>query len=433
MVMSNVLRISNRISSRRAYPIRGGVSAVGSGTFPLSIHASNRYLVDAQGQPFFSIIDTLWCAPQQLLPADMDTIIADCVTRKINGIIIELIEAAFSTNAPDTIDNIPPFTGADFSTPNESYFARVDYFINACKAAGIVVWMWPLYVGLTGGAEGWWTQYSGSSQAVRQGWGTYVGNRYKNFDNIILVHGGDWTVNNFTTLNDYINALIAVWPNAIHSYHGARGESAYISANGQSWLNLNNTYVFDTGAGTPALTEYGRSPTRAVFLTESYYESSGGGGSEIRNVLWQSLCSGCLAGIAYGHNDIWALPAGYASHLGDDGRASLQHIRTLINLFQWHKMVPTVDTSLVTTSLGSGTTKICPMLASDATFAWIYSPQANFTLNRAAFGGVYSNIRIRSYTTSNGQFSTISASSPASGTEAITVSGTDQVIVVDGA
>jgi hypothetical protein len=396
-------------------------------------------LQKANGDPFFSIIDTAWCAPQQLTTAQMDTYVADCVTRKINGIIIELIESAFSDNAPNTIDSIAPFTTPnDFSTRNEAYFARVDYLVQKCRDAGIVVWMWPLYVGLQpGGSQGWSSQFDSESTADRQGWGTFIGDRYKAFGNIVFVHGGDGTVASFININHYIDTLIVAAPGFLHSYHAQRTVSAYTAANAQSWLNLNCSYVDATGAGAFALTEYNRSPVRPVFMVESFYESTGGGGSGIRNDLWQSICSGCLAGVAYGHNDIWTFGGpgfdqNFASHYGDDGRASLQYIRTLIDLYQWWKLVPVVDTSLVTTSLGSGTSKICPMLASDATFAWVYSPSANFTLNRAAFAGAHANIRIRSFTTSSGAFSTISASVATSGTQAITVSA-DQVIVVDGA
>ena len=416
-----------------------GQSTAASGNWPLKISSNGRHLTKQDDTPFFSVIDTAWCAPQQLTTAQMDTYVADCASRGINGIIIELIESAFSDNAPATIDNIQPFTTTNnFSTPNESYFARVDYLVQACKDAGIVVWMWPLYVGLQpGGSQGWSSQYDGNSQANREGWGTYVGNRYKAFGNVVWVHGGDGIVSSFTSINYYINKLIEAWPeNDVHSYHGARGDSAFEAADGQSWLSLNNSYIDGSAPASSALTEYNRSPVRPVFFVEGTYESGSNGGGVV-NELWQSLCSGCLAGVAYGNTDIWTFGGpGYdqdfASHYDDDGRTYLQYITALIALYDWWKLAPVTNTSLVTTSLGSGTTQICPMLASDSTFAWIYSNGANFTLNRAAFSSAHTNIRIRSYNTTTGAFSTISASVGSSGTQAITVSG-QLVIVVDGA
>ena len=402
----------------------------------MSASTNGRYLKTAANTPFFSILDTAWCAPQQLTTAQMDTYVADCVTRKINGIIVELIESAFSDNAPNTIDSIAPFTTPnDFSTTNNTYFNRVDYLVQKCLDAGIVVWMWPLYVGLQpGGSQGWSSQFDAETTGDRQGWGTFIANRYKGYKNIVFVHGGDGTPASFTNINHYIDTLVAVAPGFLHSFHAARDTSAYTSANGQSWLNLNNTYISST-PGESAITEYGRSPVRPVFFVEGNYETAGSGGSSIRNELWQSLCSGCLAGVAYGHNDIWTFGGpgfdqNFESHYGDNGRASLQHIRTLVDLYSWWMLEPKTDTSLVTTALGSGNAKICPMLASDATFAWIYSPSVNFTLQKAAFSP--SLIRIRSYTTSSGSFSTITASTANTGTQAITVSA-DQVIVVDAA
>jgi hypothetical protein len=425
--------------TRSSLRLRGGdIVLATSDLFPLSIDAGGRFLRDAQGNPFFPIIDTAWCAPQQLTTSQMDTYVADCVTRKINSIIIELVENTFSDNAPNTIDSIAPFTTVnDFSTPNETYFARVDHLISACKAADIVVWMWPVYTGLQpGGSQGWSSQFEGNTQAKRESWGQFVANRYKAFGNVVFVHGGDGIVSSFTPYNDYIDEIVSIWPQALHSYHGARGDSAWEAANGQSWLSLNNSYINGTNPGADALTEYNRSPVRPLFFVEGTYETGANGGG-IRNELWASICSGCLAGVAYGNDGIWTFGGpgfdqNFASHYGDDGRASLQHIRTLVDLYSWWLLAPVVDTSLVTTSLGSGVSKICPMLASDVTFAWIYSPSANFTLNRAAFAGAHANIRIRSFTTSSGAFSTISSSVPTTGTQAITVSA-DQVIVVDGA
>lgn len=366
----------------------------------------------------------------------MDTYVTDCVTRKINGVIVELIESTFSDNAPNTIDSIAPFnTPNDFSTRNETYFARVDYLVNACKNAGIVVWMWPLYVGLQpGGSQGWSSQFDSETTGDRQGWGAFVGNRYKSYKNIVFVHGGDGTVASFTNINHYIDTLIAAAPGFLHSYHSERTVSAYTAANGQTWLNLNNIYIGASAPG-PTATEWGRSPVRPVFFIEGNYEVQANGGAGTRNELWQALCSGCLAGVAYGNNDIWTFGGpgfdqNFASHYGDDCRASLQHMRTLVDLYSWWLLEPKTDTSVVTSSLGSGTAQICPMLASNATFAWIYSPSANFTLQKAAFAP--SLIRIRSFTTSSGSFSTITASTANSGTQAITVSA-DQVIVVDAA
>lgn len=407
---------------------------------PVTVDAGGRFLRSSTGAPLFCVIDTAWCAPLQLTTAQMDTYVADCAARGINGIIIELIEPSFSDNAPNTIDGIAPFTiPNDFSTPNNAYFNRVDYLVQKCKDANIYVWMWPLYVGLQpGGSQGWSSQFAANSQVKRQGWGTYVGARYGPFGNVIWVHGGDGTVSDFAFLNDYITTLIAAHPNnTIHSYHAARTDSAWEAANGQSWLNLNNSYINGTAPGASALGEYNRSPIRPVFFVEGTYEF-GGNWSTVLNELWASLCSGCLAGVAYGNHDIWTFGGpgydqNFAAHYGDTARAALIHIRSLVNLYNWWKLAPVTDTSLVTTSLGSGTTKICPMLASDNTFAWIYAPNnQNFTLNRAAFASAHANIRIRSFLTSDGSFSTISASVATTGTQAITVSG-NRVIVVDGA
>jgi len=365
----------------------------------------------------------------------MDSYIASCVAMKINGCIIELIAAAKGTNTPNTIDNVAPFvTPNNFSTPNNAYFNRVDYFVQKCKDNGIVVWMWPVYLGNSAG-EGWQNQYNGDTQAHRQAWGTFVGNRYKTFGNVVLVHGGDTSSSG--AINDYITTLNAAWPGALQSYHAQRTVSAYAAANGQSWLNLNNIYIDDSGAGAFAAAEYARSPVRPVFMVENYYETASGS-----NSLWDSfsaICGGCLGGISYGNENIWAFGGpgaigadpNYARHYTDTGRTKLQYVRKLIDQYAWWKLVPKRDGSLVSSSLGSGLGAVSPAMAADGTFAWIFSDSNSVTLVRSAFSGVYSNIRIQAYSPDNGTFGLVSAAAPTTGTQTISVSGRT-VIVVDG-
>jgi len=415
-------------------------SAPKGGAWPLAVSANGRHLVDAQARPFFPIIDTAWCAITQLSTAQMDAYLEDCAARGFNGTIVEAMENTFSDNPPNTFDGIAPLTTVnDFSTPNEAYFARLDHFVAKAKSLGIAVYLWPLYVGLQpGGSQGWSSQFEGNTQAKRQGWGTFIGNRYKGYGNVVLVHGGDGTVPDFGPINDYINALIAVWPNALHSYHAQRTVSAYTAANGQSWLNLNNSYIDNSDAGLAALTEYNRTPVRPVFLIENYYEAAdSSNASGVLNELWQSLCSGCLAGIAYGSEGIWTFGGpgydqNFAAHYDDTARAAMQHMRALLDAYAWHKLQPKTDASLVSSALGSGASRVCPMGASDATAAWIYSPGVNITLVRSFFAGAHANVRIRLFNVETGAFTTVSASSPTTGTEAVSVPG-NRVVVVDGA
>src|SRR5207302_2046424 len=136
-----------------------------------------------------------WSLIAQGTNADIDFYLTNRQQKGVNAIIVNLLEHKFATNAPRNINGDPPFTGANFTTPNETYFAHADYVVSQAAAKGITVFLVPLYLGYQCNDEGWCTSVQAASTADLQSWGTYVGNRYKNFDNIIWVIGGDMDPN----------------------------------------------------------------------------------------------------------------------------------------------------------------------------------------------------------------------------------------------
>ena len=54
----------------------------------------------------------------------------------------------------------------------------------------------------------------------------------------------------------------------------------------------------------------------------------------------------------------------------------MRYVKQLFGAFEWWKLEPKTDTSLVTTALGSGKSRICPALASDRSFAMVWTTGA---------------------------------------------------------
>lgn len=406
----------------------------GSALFPLRIDSGERFFRTASGSPILPVVDTAWCAIPQMSIVEMDAYVSDLVSRKFNGTIVELVEHDFSTNAPGLKEDgsITPFTTAnDFSTPRETYFARADYFIRACKAAGIIVFLWPVYTGA--GAEGWDTIFESSpnTTAKRQAWGDFLAARYGSLGNVVWIHGGDSAVGSFTAYNEYVDRITSAVPGSLHSYHSTRTTRGRTTAGAQSWLKFDTIYTDNTDAESQTAAGVLASPAMPLLLVEEFYEGDTTAEGCL-NAIWQAFCSGCLGGVAYGNAGIWSFPTGFASHYGDTARAAMQHLANLVAQFQWQKLSPVTNSSLVTTALGSGAAAICPMKATDSTFAFIYSPKVNFTLDRTAFAAAHSTIQIQSMNTATGAISSIAASDPTTGTRAITVTGSDQVIIVKG-
>ena len=83
------------------------------------------------------------------------------------------------------------------TTPNEAYFAYVDQIINLAATNGIEVMLDPIETG------GWLTTMLANGTTNCRAYGQYLGNRYKNFPNIIWSSGNDFQ-NWSTPANDAV-------------------------------------------------------------------------------------------------------------------------------------------------------------------------------------------------------------------------------------
>ena len=140
---------------------------------------------------FFWSGDTAWSLIAQVSKEDAIYYLEDRRQKGFTVILVNLIEHKFSTNAPRNFYGTPPFTGQTFTTPNEAYFAHADYVINEAAQRGLVVLLSPLYLGYQCGDEGWCNEVKAAALTDLRAWGHYLGNRYKNFDNIVWTIGGD--------------------------------------------------------------------------------------------------------------------------------------------------------------------------------------------------------------------------------------------------
>src|SRR5262249_26987642 len=81
--------------------------------------------------------------------------------------------------------------GPDFTSPNEAYWSAVDELITYAASKGIVVFMFPAYVGFGGGQQGWMQEMLATGPSRMQTYGAFMANRYKTFGNIVWMMGGD--------------------------------------------------------------------------------------------------------------------------------------------------------------------------------------------------------------------------------------------------
>ena len=94
------------------------------------------------------------------------------------------------------------------------------------RALGVVlilVFLTAAWFGYSGGGDGWWNQLISNGPTKCRNYGRYLGNRYRNFTNIIWVHGGDYSAPSGSTgeLNG-LEILLGIRdqdPAKLHTFH----------------------------------------------------------------------------------------------------------------------------------------------------------------------------------------------------------------------
>lgn len=372
--------------------------------FPVQVIPGVRYPVDAAGAPFIIIADTPWSILAALNNTQIASFVADRAAKGINTLMIEVPGIYFTPDGTtNNIDGVAPFTDMSGSwnwTLNNSYWARLDLLATLCLQYGILLIVNFAYLGYQGGSEGCMDKVTGASNGTLQAYGVQLGNRYKSFPNIWPCMGGDFSGDTTQRAKQaqIMTGLLSVWTPPVCTAHGSPKSLSSTSWDSATypWHTFNFCYpdtenVYDWcatawAAGLP------------FWMGEAIYENERDTPitrAGLRRQDLQAICSGAK-GVGRGNNPIWhfSSPNGlypgnvsgsWTTYMSSDGYLDLARLIALIQQYDIHLLEPKTDTSLVTTSLGTGDTRICPARASDGSFAWIFVPTNQTpTVNLAA-------------------------------------------------
>lgn len=386
-----------------------------AGIFPLRVVRGKRYLVQANGKPFFLVGDAAWSLIAQLRTDDAARYLADRRRKGFDAVLVNLIEHKFAAHAPADAYGDAPFTKrGDFGTPNPRYFAHVDAVIAQARADGILVLLAPAYLGNEGGDQGWWKEMEANGVAKLRAFGRYLGARYRRFPNILWVEGGDFDPppGGRKLVDAVADGIRSTDPAALQTFHGSRQTSAL--AYWQSppdWLRVNTIYTDDETVVANALAQYRRS-TMPFFLVEGTYENEGVAAAGVRQQAYQTVLSGG-SGSVMGNNPIWLFANGWQAALDSPGSKSMTAFSALFDSLPWWQLRPDVSHRLLLSRGGSGATVAVAARAADGSFAVVYVPtQRTITLNLSQLRG--SSVSARWYDPVSGRWTPV-AGSPLSG------------------
>jgi len=350
-----------------AFPATGQATTATTYAYPLKISKSSRYLVDQNNKPFRIQGDSAQSLIANLTYPEAQIFFADRQAKGFNTININLLERKFAVHAPANRNGAPPFTSpGDFSKPNEAYFSFADSIIDLAASKGMLISFAAMYLGYSGGDEGWWSELTNSvnTQSVCYSFGLYVGNRYKNRKNIFWVIGGDFMPprgsEGEARLLKFMEGVKAAGATQLWSGDWEPNTIATDEPSFAPFMDLNAVYSYGLKGKFGATYVESRnafdySPPRPAYLKETRYENEHGPDGEpaaVRNAQYRAIFGGSTAGAFFGHRDIWEFStdkwwsgfdfghAPWQKALNSPGTYDMVRLGQLLDALPWFDLVP---------------------------------------------------------------------------------------------
>lgn len=331
----------------------------------LTISPDGKRIIDTNGQPLFVNGDAAWSLFVGLNQQQVQQYLNDRQTKGFNLLMINVLEYSFTPTAPNNVYGQGPFTTPnDYATPNEAYFQNVDWVIQEATNRGFKLLLVPSYIGYGGAGttQGWYDEMVQNGSQKMYDFGYYLGNRYKDNQNIIWANGGDWNPSNRAVVDEMAKGLKAADPDGLHTAHTGPDQNASTYWNGYSWLDIDNVYNYsDVYAGSRNIYENRNQP---FFMLESNYENEHSvSQNQLRAQAYQSVLAGSV-GHVFGNCPMWHFSgaSGWcdnASILWQDslnlqGSKSMEQFGRLFRSRDWASLVPDFNHTVLTSGYASG-------------------------------------------------------------------------------
>ena len=344
------------------------VPAAGNPAFPLKLSANHRYLVDQNDTPFPIMGRAAWFVAS-LSIADYQTFVDDTVSRGYNATELSVIN-----HHPD--GNNPPFNGQgeapflnrldgsswngalsgsapDFTTPNEAYWSFVDGFLAYCESKGVLVFMFPAYVGYQGGVQGWMQEMVVNGASRMQTYGSWIATRYKDQKNLVWMMGGD--MGSFNSDQLAVESALLTGLNSVagqqSTFFSAEWGSNTIGTDQPQFgssISLNGVYSWTGDVNYHGRRAYAYTPTEPAFLLEEPYDEEGPDGNNynpsatqpVRRFQWWGWLS-TIGGYIAGNGYVWPFRApAWRNHLDTQGSRDMGQLNAFIGSVPWYRLVP---------------------------------------------------------------------------------------------
>jgi hypothetical protein len=360
----------------------------------LQVSDNKRFLLHKDGSPFFYLGDTAWELFHRLNREEVDKYLENRRQKGFTVIQAVVLAELDGLNTPNAYAH-KPLINNDPTTPNEEYFKHVDYVVNKAKEKGIYIGMLPTWGDKVGPK---YSHGSGPERLINtqnaRNYGEFLGNRYKNYPNIIWILGGDRPGGGFESVWREMAKGIQAGDEGRHliTYHPVGVNSSSVWFHNEDWLDFNMIQSGHSDRDLPnydvVSSDYNKSPIKPTLDGEPRYEDHPINWNpnkgwfddyDVRQAAYWGVFAGAF-GTTYGAHGMWQMYAPGRSPISSartywydsldfKGAWDMMHLRHLMESRPFVSRVP--DQSLIANGDGSGADRVKATRGDDYLFVYV--------------------------------------------------------------
>ena len=331
---------------------------------PLAVSANGRYLIDADGAPFYYVADTPWQLLASLDLADTKEYIDIRAAQGFTALQLVATPWSFDDRAAhwdfegergqarvNAAGEVPFFAAngeapqtladVDFRHPNEAYWRHVDAVLSYLQQRHMAAYFIPLW------ASNFAAHFSAQAHYAI---GVTLGRRYRQQNNLLWVLGGDEAQVSVAKYRELHRGLREAGITQLVTMHPRAGRSSSLHLNRE----LDFHSIQDRGSVATMLQrlqgDYQRTPTKPTFLCETWYEHDRDGAvfrihktgtaAAFRAHYWAARLHGGF-GEGYGAWSIWLNLRHWRTDIHRPGVAAIAtHMKNILTSLDWHHLTP---------------------------------------------------------------------------------------------
>ncbi len=369
----------------------------------LKISENRRFLIHEDGTPFFYLGDTGWELFHRLNKEETEKYLENRRAKGFTVIQAVALAELDGINTPNAEGN-KPLIDNDPLKLNEAYWKHVDWVIKKAAEKGIFIGLLPTW------GDKWNKKWGEGPQIFNpqnaKSYGKIIGERYRNFPNIIWILGGDRPVEE-PLQRQIISGMaegLREGDNGSHliSFHPPGGQGSAQLFQNDSWLDFNMRQNGHSLSFTERYfmtnEDYQLVPVKPVIDAEPVYEdhpinfnpdhNGHSTAADVRRPLYWDLFTGAC-GHTYGNHSVWQMwspdkkPINrplmpWYEAIDQPGAGQMMYGRLLIESRPILTRIPDssiiVIDKIVTSVPGAGSYRFTATRDQEGSYAFIYAP-----------------------------------------------------------